>query len=181
VRGGGARLGFVSFRAHADTFLARAADQRRVRAAWDRLYQEARPALTARLRTVVTALDSAVGATPVRGWIGALEAVRERGLALVDAGALTMDHPSRPSKGSTPFLRDLLACDDFRDHVKPSPAFRRYRLMLNLLYLQLTRIGVRASERYLLGHLVANTAEEIYGVDAATLMRQRSAAMAAAS
>jgi hypothetical protein len=180
--GGGVRLGFVSLRAHADTFLARAADQRRVRAAWDQLYQAARPALTARLRKVVTALDTAVGAPPhVSGTIEALEAVKEQGLALVDAGALTMDHPSRPSKGSTPFLRDLLASDDFRDHMKPSPAFRRYRLMLNLLYLQLTRIGVRASERYLLGHLAANTVEEAYGVDAATLMRQQSAAMAAAS
>lgn len=166
------RRGFVSYRAHADTYLARAADQGRVRTEWDRIYRAARPALHARLDRVVS---DVTGAGHLRAWTAALTAVRERGFALADSGALTMDHASRPSAGTTAFLEDLLASEDFRLRMKPSAAFRHYRLVLNLLYLQLTRIGIRAAERYLLGHLVARTVEEFYGVDAATVMREEAA------
>ncbi|WP_327287164.1 thiopeptide maturation pyridine synthase [Streptomyces sp. NBC_01198] len=175
--GGGVSRGYVSFRAHADTHLTRTADQRRTRAAWDRLHRAAAPALAGRLRQVVTAVDSCGGPPHVRDWAAALRTVREPALALADAGGLTMDHPSRPARGSTPFLRELLANEDFQLRMKTSVPFRRYRLLLNLLYLQLTRIGIRPDERYLLCHLVAGTVEDAYGVDAATVVRETSAAL----
>ena len=64
----------------------------------------------------------------------------------------------------------------FHDRVLPSAPFRHYRLLLNLLYLQLTKLGMKPAERYLLGHLIANTVEDSYGVDAATQFRTHSAA-----
>jgi Lantibiotic biosynthesis dehydratase C-term len=172
--GGRVEGGYVSFRAHADTFLARATDQDALRDRWDRLYRAARPALLARLDRTVTA---PVATPPVRAWADAVLAVRDRAFALADAGALAMDHEPQPARGSTPFLTALAASEDFRLRMKPSAPFRHYRLVLNLLYLHLTRIGVRPWERYLLGHLVARTVEDAYGVDALTVARRQAAAM----
>ncbi len=172
--GGGVELGYVSFRTHAEIFLARHPARDRVRAAWDRVYATTRPELRARL----CAVTSARGATGARGmWLDALRPVRDRGAELIGAGAMPMDRAApEPDPGEpTPFLRTLLANDDFRYRMMPSPAFLRYRLLLNLLYLQLTKLGVRPAERGMLGHLLANTVEDVYGVDAATLIARRSA------
>lgn len=49
--------------------------------------------------------------------------------------------------------------------------FRRYWLLLNLLYLELTRIGPRPVDGYLLCHLVPNAVEQSYGVDAVESLR----------
>jgi len=49
--------------------------------------------------------------------------------------------------------------------------------VLNLLYLHLTKLGIRPAERALLGHLLANAVEDVYGVDAATLVTEVSAAL----
>ena len=53
----------------------------------------------------------------------------------------------------------------------PSPQFRRYRLLVNLLYLHLTRLGIRPVDRYLLAHFAANAAEQRYAVDAVSSLR----------
>ena len=44
--------------------------------------------------------------------------------------------------------------------------FTKYRLMLNYTYLQLTRLGLLPAQRFLLCHLAANAAEEMYRVSA---------------
>jgi hypothetical protein len=48
--------------------------------------------------------------------------------------------------------------------------FQSYRLMLNLLYLDLGRLGLRPVERYMLCHVIANGVEEMVGSSAADLM-----------
>lgn len=166
----GLRLGYVSFRAHAETFLLDRADQPRIRGEWDQIYRHIRPALAPRLTT------DAVPAA--RDWLDAVTSLCDRLFALLDSGALRMDSyefGTTPPAGASPFVSELMTNRDFHDHVLPSPLFRRYRLILNLLYLQLTRLGVRAAERYLLGHLIANTVEDVHGVDAATQLRARTA------
>lgn len=177
--GGGVELGYVSFRTHAEIFLARNPARDRVRAEWDRVSRASRPALRARLdRATATAGPAARDA-----WIDVLRSVRERGIALMDAGLMPMTPTGdEPDPGeATPFLRSLLAIDDFRGAMMPSAPFRRYRLLLNLLYLQLTRLGIRPAERSMLAHLLADTVEEVYGVDALTLVSQRSARLARAA
>jgi len=170
--GRGVTAGFVSLRAHAEIHLARSTVQQRERAAWDRLYRDARPALCARLTRAVSAWEE----TPyLRAWIDALRAVEERGFAMVDSDGVDMNQRILPSRGTTAFLQELIADEDFRTRMKPSAPFRHYRLVVNLLYLQLTRLGIRASERHLLGHLLANTVEDLQGVDAMTLIRKYSA------
>jgi hypothetical protein len=167
---GGIRHGYVSFRAHAEVFLAGEASRERLRTAWQRMYADAAPALRERLL--------AAPSGPVRHWLAALESITERGFALVDAGALKLDRApaGRPAPdGVTPFLRELITNRDFHEKLMPSTAFGRYRLLLNLLYLQLTRLGVRPAERYLLCHLLANTVEEVHGVDGVSALRANSA------
>ena len=110
-------------------------------------------------------------------WLAALRGMRDRGFAMVDSGQLRMDAAAagkQPPPDASPFLRELITNDDFHHRLMPSPAFRRYRLLLNLLYLHLTRIGVRPVDRYLLCHLVANCVEERYGLDCVESLRANS-------
>jgi hypothetical protein len=173
--GVGLRRGFVSFRAHADIYLARHPGRRDVRVAWDRLYDRSGEALRERLRELV----SAPAAGGARGdWIAALGSVLDRGYALVDAGAMFVNQARvdrEPPGEATEFLRALLANRDFRDRMMPTASFRRYRLVLNMLYLHLTKLGIRPAERAMLGHLLANAVEDMYGVDAATVVAQAAA------
>jgi hypothetical protein len=173
--GVGLQRGFVSFRAHADIYLARHPGRSDVRAAWDRLYDRSGAALRERLIDLV----SAPAAGGVCGeWTGALASVLNRGYALVDAGAMFVNRvrvDREPPGEATEFLRALLANQDFRDRMMPTAAFRRYRLVLNMLYLHLTKLGIRPAERAMLGHLLANAVEGLYGVDAATVVADAAA------
>jgi hypothetical protein len=170
VFGDGVSFGFVSFRAHAENFLSNP-DGPALRAKWDNGFRKLRPGLRARLAAVV----EDPGATPARReWIEALSRID-------DVGELIMPQAPRggePSEHASPFLRALLADDNFHHHVLPLPAFRRYRLRLNLLYLHLTRLGVRPVDRLMLGHLLANTVEAGYGVDALDLALTNAARVA---
>jgi len=175
--GGGLRIGYVSFRAHAEIYLARHPAGTDLRAAWDRLYRRSGGELRELLRRVASApVACDIGAQ----WTAALGSVLDEGFALVDAGLMLVNReqadPEPPGEPTT-FLRELLANRDFRDRMKPSRPFRRYRLVLNLLYLHLTKLGIRPAQRALLGHLLANAAEDVYGVDAATLVTEASAAL----
>lgn len=175
---GGVSRGYVSFRAHAEVFLAGTDKPEELLAAWEGIYRQAAPALRERLGRATAAAEGAPPTDPVRLWLGALTAQRARGFALVDAGLVRMDQApagqTAPPEVS-PFLRELITNDDFHERFMPSSVFRHYRLLLNLLYLQLTRIGVRPVERYLLAHLVSNTVEEAFGVDSVSVLRANSA------
>lgn len=170
---GGLPRGFVSFRAHAEVFLAGTPAPDPARAEWDRRSALARNALRDRLTRLET--PSAV----VGGWLAALRSFSELGYALVDSGELRLDGAPVPPAaaealvppGASAFLRELITNEDFHRQVVPSPGFARYRLLLNLLYLQLTRIGVRAVDRYLLCHLLADTVEDVYGLSSLEALR----------
>jgi hypothetical protein len=174
---GGVSRGYVSFRAHAEVFLAGTTAPEDLREAWQRAYRQAAPMLRERLTRATTGESS----EPARLWLDALATVRARGFALVDGDRLRMDNApaGRPVPPEvSPFLRELITNDDFHERFMPSPAFRRYRLLLNLLYLHLTRIGIRPAERYLLAHLVSNTVENVFGVDPVAVLRTNSSGAA---
>jgi hypothetical protein len=85
----GIQLGYLSFRAHAESFLLERADQQRMRAEWELMYQRIQPVLATRLAHAV----SPTGETAARrAWLDAVIAMRDRCFALLDNGELRMEN-----------------------------------------------------------------------------------------
>nr|5W98_A Chain A, PbtD [Planobispora rosea]5W99_A Chain A, PbtD [Planobispora rosea] len=156
---GGITGGFVSFRSHAEAFLAGAAG---LRERWEAEYRTRAEALRAQVAAVVT------GTPRGRAWTGLLDGFAGRGDELIASGALTVEpaSPTAAAEPDTEFHRALRANRTWHDEVLRSPSFRRYRLLLNLTYLQMSRLGVTAVQRSLLCHFAASAVEEEYGVSA---------------
>jgi hypothetical protein len=168
--GGGLTRGFVSFRSHAEAFLATTPDAARYRAQWQDRYARAAAGLRDRIDAVLSTVDGASDAVPlVRDWVEALRPIHAR------AGALLADEPDPPPStgGASPFHDALLAGPTYTREIRTAPWFRRYRVVLNLLYLQLTRHGVRPVDRLQLCHLAANAVEDRIGVTALDLVAGR--------
>ncbi|MCX2951556.1 thiopeptide maturation pyridine synthase [Lentzea sp. NEAU-D7] len=151
---GGITGGFVSFRSHAEAFLAGAGPG--VRERWD-----------AQLAARARAVRGQVAAVSARGraWTELLEPFGRRGDELIASGELTFDEGAVAVPDSE-FHRVLSGNAGWHENVLRSAGFRRYRLLLNLTYLQLSRLGVTAVQRSLLCHFAASAVEQEYGVSA---------------
>lgn len=172
--------GAVSLRSHADSFIAQSGDPNGLRTRFDDLYSAHRVALMAAVRDAVAALDTGADTAPfARECNALLVRVRDQAAALLESGLMSLDGPAGDARPATPWS------GDWGDWVGDSPLhgamtddngfaaalggaawFREYRLVLNLLYLHLYRVGVTGAERYLLCHLAANAIEDVYGVSA---------------
>jgi hypothetical protein len=159
---------FVSFRSHAEAFLSCDPDGHRLRRAWDAHYAQHGEPLRERVRQLVAGLDGqGVQAAPVREWLALMGPIQDRGRELIAEGRLVLhlpqDHPDdRPEDIVESTFHRALARTRWWPEVRRSPAFGHYRLMINCTYLQMTRIGVRPIDRYLLCHLIANAVEDVY-------------------
>jgi hypothetical protein len=165
--------GFVSYRSHAEGFLASSPDGAALRSQWDLHRARHAATLRDRVRRTVDAVDT--GSGYAADWVRMMTPIRAR------AGELIADH------------RLVLDTDWIREHYDPgirldttrsafhatlasqgrdgnvgarADWFQQYRVMLNYLYLFLTRVGLRPGERYLVCHLVAGAVEDAYGVSA---------------
>lgn len=122
-------------------------------------------------------------AATIREWLDVVTATLARADALLAAGLSLGLRP--PTDGPddadmagrharlltlSPFHR-MLDSDPSWPQRRESPAFLRYRVALNLLYLTLPRLGVSPTERFLMCHCVANAVEDAYGVSAMDLVR----------
>nr|ACS83769.1 hypothetical protein [Nonomuraea sp. WU8817] len=156
---GGVRGGFVSFRSHAEAFLASAPG---LRERWDAEYAARAGALRARITAVVAGIPRG------RAWAGLLDRFADRGDELIASGALLVEPagPDAVARPDTAFHRALRGNRTWHEEVLRSAPFRRYRLLLNLTYLQLSRLGVNAVQRALLCHFAASAVEQEYGVSA---------------
>ncbi|AHH96962.1 hypothetical protein GCM10010174_73790 [Kutzneria viridogrisea] len=171
LSGIGYARGFVSFRSHAEAFLSWVPQAGGLRPAWQRHYRLHSRSLVAQARQVVDSLDTGGSAVPwVHEWVRALVPYRRLGGQLIASGQISLDPPG-PPPGSRQYFEKLASSPM---HSKGSWQhsqvdrlwFGKYRLMLNYTYLHLTRLGLTPVERFLLCHLAANTAEEIFGVRA---------------
>lgn len=185
AQGDGISRGFLSFRSHAEAFIMRAPEPESMRVALDERYALRRDALVERARQVVTYLDAGVGDVPfVAGWLDLLRALRERAEPLIRSGELPLG-PSRADEsfeygpalkatlGHSAFHRRIAEDPEYRRVLYGDPWFQRFRLMVNLLYLHLNRLGVRPIERFMLCHLAARAVEDAFGVSADELMSWR--------
>ncbi|PJN01608.1 hypothetical protein CG740_17585 [Streptomyces sp. CB01201] len=185
------RRGFVSFRSHAEGYLSTVGPQ--VRSAFEARYTANRAVLTAQVRDVVAAFDSAsTGHGPGRGakdasgpdwaaslhdWVATIDPLGGRWTALYEAGEIPeAEIPSDEENGigglvtSSPLHRAISGSATYKEMMYRDPRFLRYRLMLNYTYLHLSRLGLPGLTRYLLCHLAANAVEEVYGVSALELV-----------
>lgn len=180
--------GFISFRSHAEGFLCGFPEAAGLRPVWDRHYAVHRKSLARRVSTIVAAVQDADAEVPfVQEWIAVLGPSWERAQRLASADALLLpiglpiDFEAEVGAEDrvdlaevSPFHQVLLANPTW-EQTQRSRSFLQYRMMLNLTYLLMTRLGITPVERFLLCHLVANTVEDTYGVSAIELVRGRSA------
>lgn len=170
--------GFISYRSHAEGMIMWSPDPQAVRRLFEQKYASQSQELTTLLKQVVEALDENQDTFPfVLPWTALLRRYWEYGAPLIANKELNI----RPSHTMTrqefeERIKNRLAYSEFhthfhgnpteRDQFLADPVFQSYRLMLNLLYLHLNRLGIRPFERALLGHLAANTVEEVFAVSA---------------
>jgi hypothetical protein len=175
--------GFVSFRSHAEAYLAMVPERDAVRAHFEGQYRRFAPGLVGRVRRTVAALDAGLPPTPLVGeWLGLARPHIQRARLLIEAGELLLPFPHRASTGRIGWDDEWVGHSRFHTLINNSetylrllfqtPWFQEYRMALNLMYLHLNRIGVLPVERYLLCHLIANAVEEAYGVRALDLARR---------
>jgi Lantibiotic biosynthesis dehydratase C-term len=170
----GITRGFVSFRSHAEAFLSFWPEGRGLRRPWDDHYAEYADRLRDRVRGVVDELTGPrEPASDLRRWVEVLGARVRRGEELLAAGLTLGLRPREAAivaRGSSVF-HDALESNPGWAERQESLEFQRYRLALNLLYLNLTRLGLAPVQRFRLCHLAANAVEDAYGVSALDLVR----------
>lgn len=174
--------GFMSYRSHAELFIIRSPDPALVRKTFEEQYLKHAQALQRQLGLVLDTLDHQHTAFPfVTEWASLIRRYYERADVLIALGA---DNPLVPANDLTPEQQALwharVSKSDFHqtreenrahwEHMIQQAWFQRYRLAQNLLYLHLSRLGVRPVERAMLGHFVANVVEARFGVSATALI-----------
>lgn len=172
----GLTRGFISFRSHSEGFLCGYPEGQGQRQAWDDHYRRSADAMTARVDAVVRTVDGTGGDVPyVQEWVDRLNRSRSRVAGLIADGVSPVPEPSsqgqRTLSGMSEFHRTLFANPAWAQ-MQDSDSFMTYRLMVNLTYLYLTRMGVTPNKRLMLCHLVANAVEERYGVSAFDQVQQ---------
>ncbi|MET8862782.1 thiopeptide maturation pyridine synthase [Nonomuraea sp. NPDC004580] len=178
---------YLSFRMHAEGYLTWAADPAAARASFERVFAERRAALTGRVRDVVACLDDpGAAAVPfVREWAALLERYRPRIAAMMDDGRLVQPaiepgeafaarpgEPRAPHREPSELQRLVFDNPAYHEAIFRSPAFRRYRVLLNYTYLHLTRLGLTPLDRFRTCHLLADAVEDVYGVSGVAALRR---------
>ncbi|MEV8632418.1 thiopeptide maturation pyridine synthase [Streptosporangium sp. NPDC051023] len=166
--------GFLSYRSHAEGFLANCGDPDGLRLAFDQRYDAHRDALAERMEAAIAFVDgdgTAADAPPhLATWVPIVRALAVEAEELLEAGALTL--PGRfaeadqewTAQGTTisRFHRVLLENEEAVKELDSAMWFAVYRVVLNMQYLLFSRLGVRPVERFALCHLTARTVEDRY-------------------
>lgn len=170
--------GFLSYRSHAEIFLIDAPV--RVRQSFSAAYDRQREALRRRIDAV---LDGSSAQNQLIGrWRRTLGAVHAAAWKALEAGHIDLSWEAqdfsleRPEMGpaiersqQSDFHRTELANFENLRLRSRDVSFNAYRLLLNALYLQLSRLGLTPLQRALLCHLVSHAVEARYGVRAVDL------------
>ncbi|QUQ68706.1 thiopeptide maturation pyridine synthase [Kutzneria sp. CA-103260] len=172
LSGVGFARGFVSFRSHAEAFLSWMPEGEGLRPAWQRHHEQHAEALTSRVQAVLATVDGAGPCVPfVRPWVEVMRPYWRRGAELIESDLLRLaPAPSPDSAEHAERMRRSPLHRARKDVVVDQVWFAKYRLMLNYTYLHLTRLGLAPAERFLLCHLAANAAEDLYGRPAAEVV-----------
>jgi hypothetical protein len=183
--GPGIERGFISYRSHAEGFILGTSRPDQVRAQLGALYEADREALDSRLHEVLGFMREGRGEEPfVAEWNRVVTRFRPLCEKVVRSGDVRLPGINEPvPDGSRGLMRDRLGYSafhsyltntlDYRDRLYGSPWFHTFRLLVNLLYLHLARLGIAPRQRYTLCHLAASAVESSLGVTALDLIAGR--------
>ncbi|MFC5182278.1 thiopeptide maturation pyridine synthase [Actinomadura harenae] len=167
---------FVSYRSHAEGFLAQCADPAATRARFDAYYKSHSADLTDRVRAVMATLqnDTATPVPFIAEWAALIAAYRDRATPLIAEGKLippSVHDAGQAAQWPSEFHRMMFGNRAYHRAVLDDPAFRRYRLLINYTYLHINRLGLTPPERFRLCHLAANAVEDVHDLNAIDLVR----------
>ena len=164
--------GYMSFRGHADAFLAKQPDVVRDR------FEDVYLANADRIRRRVVEITAEDGAAvPFGALLDVLRQYRNQANELITAGALVLnadeDGNAEPWgsrwggwSDRSEFHRTLGGHRAAAETLGGWNVFQQYRIVLNWLYLNLYRLGLGEAERNLVCHLVSRAVEDVHGVSA---------------
>ncbi|MEU9127588.1 thiopeptide maturation pyridine synthase [Kitasatospora sp. NPDC048540] len=166
--------GYLSYRGHADAFLAKGPDGLRDR--FDRVYEANADRFRQRVVTITAASDYHE-VLPFGALLDTLLHYRDRANKLITAGELALntdDNGDPEAWGSTwaawsarsPFHQALGGHRGAADQLGGWNTFQQYRVVLNWLYLNMYRVGIGELERNLICHVVSRAVEDVHGVSA---------------
>ncbi|HZR39044.1 MAG TPA: thiopeptide maturation pyridine synthase [Ktedonobacteraceae bacterium] len=173
--------GYLSYRSHADAFIIGCAQPQAIRALFEQKYTAQAAALTQRLPHLLDALQQKIARFPFTlSWSQVMQGFWERCFPLLQSGQIdgmpslegndgtrpTFTGQAREHLTQSAFHLQLERNTEYRDALYADTRFQCYRLMLNMLYLHLSRLGVRAIDRFMLCYIAANTVEEVFHVNA---------------
>jgi len=165
--------GFLSYRSHAESYLAQMAEPARARDRLEAVYQANRGGLASRMTAAVQAARSQRECERwLADWLGVVRRYVQLVGELHAAGRLPLPDliPADAAINETPngrlskFHWALLGNEPVRRELNDAAWFTIYRVILNYQYLLLTRVGIPAAQRYLLCYMAARTVENAYGI-----------------
>lgn len=166
-------LSFLSFRSHAEAFLATSRDP-----------EAARRALDERYESVHTFVEDRVHAILRGGEPGAAHAwhttVRDAKPGIIDrfrAGTLVADTGyaqdhlrERTDFAGSSFHTAAGESAELQSYLGSDPSFLATRLLTSMLYLTLHSVGVTLLERYFLCHAISRACEVVFDVDSLAVL-----------
>ncbi|BEL06114.1 hypothetical protein Q0Z83_043050 [Actinoplanes sichuanensis] len=166
---GGAPIGVLSLRSHADAFIATSRDPVVTRRVFDERFHAVRHPVEQRLTAV---LDQIAGRGPMVSpaaaqWHAAVVAARPGIRGRVESGALTVRDGSGDPAAFTAseFHTTAAGSPRLQAFLHTDPAFVTTRLLTSLLYLSLHHLGLSLADRWFLCHAVGRACESLFGVD----------------
>ncbi|WP_283133917.1 thiopeptide maturation pyridine synthase [Rhizohabitans arisaemae] len=163
--------GAISYRSHAEGFLANVVNPGEMRERFDRVFASNRESLSARLREVLAGVETGEHGLPhLAGWTAILADFQQRVQDLSRTGGLILPRVGLPMAGTgewnrvSPFHRVLFGNEEVRRELDESEWFTVYRALLNYQYLFFSRFGMIPRERFLLCYLAARAVETEYDV-----------------
>lgn len=171
--------GYLSYRSHADAFIISCAQPQAVRSLFEQKYRAQAAALTQRLPHLLGALERKdTRFSFMLSWSQVMQHFWARTIPLLQSGQIDgmphLEDNDRPTftglagenLEQSAFHQQLESNPEYKDALYADTRFQCYRLMLNMLYLHLSRLGVRSVERFMLCYLAANTVEQVFHIDA---------------
>jgi hypothetical protein len=176
---------FISYRSHAEVFIVGTEDDAATRERFERQYRLNAATLRARLDQILEGIAQAEDRVPfLMAWTGVIEHYTHLIRHRIDSGIIALEPYNADAPRSQAYVDGearlrkssfhAMQLDDKANMEARSrdPGFNTFRLVVNLQYLHLNRIGLKPFERSLLAYLIANTIEERFEVSAFALAQQ---------